>query len=139
MLVLMTTTLSSFSTSPGGDTLKVYLNDKLLFKQFVNHDPSHSISLNEATANDQLIVYYDHCGSIGTGRTICLFDGQQELKKWTFKDTKTESLAGMSCKVSEIKSFQKAGKSIRLMYDSKELRFSTHDFDRMYDVRLFEK
>jgi hypothetical protein len=121
MLVVLTTTLSSFSNPLGMDSYKVYLNDKLLFKQFIEEKPVQSISLNESAGTDQLTVYYDHCGRIGTGRTLSLLDGEQELKKWNFEDTESVSQSGMSCRISDIKAIQKPGKTIRVMYDSKEL------------------
>src|SRR4030095_15623473 len=86
MLVVLTTTFSSFAIPLGMDSYKVFLNDKLLFKQFVHKESIQSISLNESSSSDKLTVYYDHCGHIGTSRTLSLLDGDQELKKWTFKD-----------------------------------------------------
>jgi hypothetical protein len=121
MLVVLTTTFSSFAIPLGMDSYKVYLNDKLLFKQFVHRETIQSISLSESAPKDKLTVYYDHCGKIGTGRTLSLLDGEQELKEWRFKDTQSESLSGMSCQVAEIKALQRSGKTIRLMYNSKEL------------------
>jgi hypothetical protein len=122
MLIALSTTLSSLSGSVGMDNIKVYLNDKLLFKQYVSKDtPVQTISLNEHSASDQLKVYYDHCGRIGTARTISLMDGEQVLKKWDFQDTQSVEASGMSCKVGEIKALQKAGKTLRLVYASEEL------------------
>ncbi|HEX5172359.1 MAG TPA: hypothetical protein VFW11_24455 [Cyclobacteriaceae bacterium] len=122
MLVVLGTTISSFTSPLGMDSYKVYLNDKLLFKQFMTKDaPMQTISLNENSNSDQLTVYYDHCGRIGTGRTLSLLDGQQVLKKWDYQDTQSVQASGMVCKVGDINAFHKAGKTMKLVYDSKEL------------------
>jgi hypothetical protein len=122
MLIALGTTLSSFSGPAGMESFKVYLNDKLLFKQYISRDtPTQTISLSENSATDQLRIYYDHCGRIGTARTISLVDGQQVLKKWDYQDTQSVEASGMSCKVGDIKALQKAGKTLKLVYASEEL------------------
>jgi hypothetical protein len=122
MLIALGTTLSSFSDPVGADSYKVYLNDKLLFRQYVMKDtPMQTISLNANSNGDQLTIYYDHCGRIGTARTISLMDGQQVLKKWDYQDTQSVDASGMSCKVGDIKALQKAGKTLKLVYASEEL------------------
>lgn len=122
MLIALSTTLSSFSGPVGADSFKVYLNDKLLFRQYVMKDaPMQTISLNETSADDHIRVFYDHCGHIGTARTISLMDGQQVLKKWDYQDTQSVEASGMKCKVGDIKALQKAGKTLKLVYASDEL------------------
>lgn len=121
MLVVMTTLFSSFVISLGLDSYKVYLNEKLLFEQLAKGQNVQTISLAESSSGDKLTVFYNHCGRIGTSRTLSLMDGDKELKKWKFKDTQTESLSGMSCEVGEIKSLQKPGQTMRLLYNSNEL------------------
>jgi len=122
MLIALGTTLSSFYRPVGMDSYKVYLNDKMLFKQYLSKDaPMQSISLNENSNSDKLTIYYDHCGRIGTARTLSLTDGEQVLKKWDYQDTQSVDASGMSCKVSDIKSHQKAGKSLKLIYAATEL------------------
>jgi hypothetical protein len=122
MLIAFATTLSAFSGSVGADSFKVYLNDKLLFEKYVTRDQSvKSISLSESSANDQLIVYYDHCGRIGTGRSLTLLNGSDVLKKWEYNDTQSVDASGMICRISDIKSLRKGGRAMELAYSSKEL------------------
>lgn len=122
MLVVLSATLSSFAHAPGADSFKVYLNDKLLFQQYVTRDNAvPTINLGENPGSDLLTIYYDHCGSIGTQRSLTLLDGQQVLKKWEYPDTQAVAASGMNCRVSDIKALQKSSKSISLVYASKEL------------------
>ena len=122
MLITLTATLFSFFAPVGMDSYKVYLNDKMLFKQYASKDaPVQSLSLSENASSDLLTIYYDHCGRIGTARTITLLDGQKVLKKWDYKDTKSIEASGMNCNVGDIKSLQKAGRTLKLIYASTEL------------------
>lgn len=123
MLVALSATLLSFSNAPGADSFKVYLNDKLLFQQYVTRDNAvPTINLGENPGSDLLTVYYDHCGRIGTQRTLTLLDGQQVLKKWEYQDTEVVAASGMNCRVSDLKALQKSGKSPSLVYTAKELQ-----------------
>jgi hypothetical protein len=116
------TTLSAFSGSFGADSFKVFMNDKLLFEKYVTSDhAAKSISLGESSANDQIVVYYDHCGQIGTGRSLTLLNGNEVLKKWDYTDTQSVDASGMACKVADIKAFRKGGKTMELAYSSREL------------------
>jgi len=121
MLITLSAALSSFFAPVGMDSYKVYLNDKMLFKQYMSKDaPIQAISLAESANSDLLTIYYDHCGRIGTARTITLIDGQQVLKKWDYQDAQSVDASGMTCKVGDIKALQKVGKSLKLIYASAE-------------------
>jgi hypothetical protein len=121
LLVVLATMNYSFTTVPGGDSFEVYLNNKLLFQQYVaKKEGVKSIQLDKSNYNDEINVYYHHCGQTGTGRIISLRDAQnKELKVWHFSDANT----AMSCKVKEIMSLQKlnTNNQINLYYSSKEL------------------
>jgi len=122
-LVALVATLSSFSRFLGTDSFKVYLNDNLIFQQYVTREtPVRALSLSESSGDELLTVYYDHCGRIGSHRTLTLLDGNKVLKKWDFPDAKTVASSGMSCPIREIKAMQKPGKSINLVYASQELQ-----------------
>lgn len=123
MLVVLSAALSSYSHAPGADSYKVYLNDKLLFQQYVTRDTTiPTINLGENPGSDLLTIYYDHCGQIGTKRTLTLVDGAEVLKKWEYPDTKIVASAGMNCPVSDMKALQKSGKEISIVYASQELQ-----------------
>lgn len=122
-LVALIATLSSFLSSPGMESFKVYLNDQLLFEQYVTRDAAvQTVSLKESPGNDLLTVYYDHCGRIGSQRTLMLLDGEKVLRKWDYPDTQVVASSGMACRVSDIKALQKPGKAISLVYASQEVR-----------------
>src|SRR3989337_1641585 len=86
-ITLLSTVLSSFSVAPGGDHFEVYLNKKLVFQQIVSQPGSlRSLSLDQGNMNDNVDVFYSHCGKIGTKRTIAIKDGKNVLKQWRFSD-----------------------------------------------------
>jgi hypothetical protein len=123
MFIVLSVTLFSFAIPLGMDNYKVYLNEKLLFHQYVGKDnPLQNISFDKAADKDQLVVYYDHCGRIGSQRVLKLTDGSGVLKEWSFPDTQTIASSGMSCSVKEIKALQKPGRTINLVYASTEIK-----------------
>jgi hypothetical protein len=100
----------SFAATAGGDTYQIYLNNKLVFKQRVlNSSPMdlNSLQLTKANYNDELEIYYSHCGVTGTGRCVEIKDEQNHiLKEWKFKDADAAN-AAMSIPVKEILELQK--------------------------------
>lgn len=116
------TALSAFSGNMGGDSFTIYLNDKLLLQQFVYREEGvKSLQLDQASPNDQLMIYYSHCGKSGTGRSIILKDAQNRtLKEWHFADASGANTA-MTCKVKDILNLQKGNTRINLYYTSREL------------------
>jgi len=122
-LAALVATLSSFSRFLGADSFKVYLNDNLIFEQYVTPETSvQAISLSESSGDEMLTVYYDHCGHIGKQRSLTLLDGNSVLKKWDFPNAKTVASSGMRCPIREIKAMQTPGKTISLVYESLELQ-----------------
>jgi hypothetical protein len=124
VLVALCAILFSFTEKLGGDSYTIYLNDRLLLKEYV-HDIKNvkSISLSESSANDVLKINYSHCGKIGVARNISIKDAQNKiLKTWTFQDVEGNALPTMSFKVKEIVALQKnKGTKLNLVYSSKEL------------------
>ena len=82
--------VQGFSNRPGGDYYKVLLNNKLLTEQFLYKPIAlKTVSLTASNNNDQLTVYYSHCGTAGSGRTISLKSSSGKLlAKWDFSDSK---------------------------------------------------
>ncbi len=75
----------------GGDHYEIYLNKKLLLKQFVGQSSSTRLNLPLDKVNDKdlLSVYYSHCGQTGKGRRIQVKNGENHiLKEWKFADAK---------------------------------------------------
>jgi len=115
---------SSFSDRKGGDSLEIYLNNKLVLEQFMYRDKSvKSLVLTDANYNDKLSIRYSHCGQPGKERSITLKDAQDRIvKKWTFANAGNSNTT-MSCDVKEIMDLQKTKGNItlRLCYTSVEL------------------
>lgn len=112
--------LFSFSIVPGGDVFEIYLNGHKLHQQFVHTDKGvKSLTLQPATGNDKLEVFYSHCGKAGTGRVITIRNEKNELlKEMKFIDGK----AGHSLMAIYRKDIGKDLKgSMKLYYSSREL------------------
>ncbi|MFL5740945.1 MAG: hypothetical protein ACJ75B_12055 [Flavisolibacter sp.] len=122
MIVLALLCLSTLALKPGGDSFEVFLNQKLLFKQFVHQSQSlQNISFAKVGANDQLTVYYHHCGQTGKSRSLILQDAKgHALKEWKFADAQDVD-QGMSLKVKDILQVTKGGAGWSLVYRSREL------------------
>jgi len=122
-LLAICATLFSFSSYRGGDSFSIFLNNKLVFEQHVAmKEGTKSFELGKANYNDQLSVYYSHCGQPGKDRSIAIKDeNNKTLKEWHFGDGKTAK-STMNCKVGDILDLQKnkQGK-LQLFYSSKEL------------------
>ena len=113
--------LLSFSTAPaGGEGFEIYLNNKVVLQQFGNSmDKIKTVSLEQASPDDQLAIVYYHCGKQGKNRTVIIKDEKDNLlKKWNFKDEG----ARMTCKVKDILGLEKGNRSVlKLYYSSSEL------------------
>ena len=124
MMFVFSIILSSFSNKMGGDSFEVYINKKLVFQQYVTRGEAvKSLQLDQSNYNDQVEVYYSHCGQTGTDRTISIRDGQNKvLKEWRFQDT-PGAKSSMACNVKDIMSLQKlsSGNTLNLYYVSHEL------------------
>ena len=58
-----------------------------MFQQFVSQTASlKSLTLDQRNVNDQVDIFYSHCGKIGNKRTISIKDGKKVLKQWRFSD-----------------------------------------------------
>ena len=123
-MLVFSAALFSFSGKLGGDVFEVYINKKLAIQQYVHlKEPVKTLQLDQRNINDEIEVYYSHCGQTGTGRTISLRDAQNKiLKEWHFQDT-PGSKTSMTCNVKDITSVQKlnGGISVGLFYSSHEL------------------
>lgn len=121
-LVALFATMSSFSGTWGGDSYRIYVNNKLVMEELVYNQKSvKSIQLNQNAVNDQVSVYYSHCGKTGTARHIAIKDAKDKvLKEWNYADVSGKE-AAMSCKAKEILALQKSGERLNMYYSSKEM------------------
>jgi len=124
LMLCFFTCLSSFLNKMGGDSFEVYINKKLAIQQYVARGEAvKSLQLDQTNYNDEIEVYYSHCGQTGTGRVISLRDNQNKvLKEWRFQDT-PGAKTSMTCNVKDILSMQKlnGGSTLQLYYFSHEL------------------
>jgi hypothetical protein len=118
VLPLISCTYASFA---GGDHYKIYLNKKLVAEQFVARSTSAlNLQLNESNYNDEITVYYSHCGVTGKSRTIKLKDDKGNiLKEWKFNDG--ENNDAMTIAAKEVLQLEKGHGTLNLYYAAKEL------------------
>lgn len=122
-LVALPLMFLSFSTLPGGDSYEIYLNKKLVMQQYVAVSKGvKQIVLNQGNYNDEIDVYYSHCGTLGKDRSITLKDANNKvIKTWQFANT-TGNNKAMNMKAKDILSLQKTnGGNLQLYYASQEL------------------
>jgi hypothetical protein len=122
-MVFFAAILFSSAVFAGGDSYKIYLNKKLVTEQFVSRASSGSLNLNlgKANYNDEISVYYNHCGTVGKGRSIVIKDSKDNiLKEWKFSDSKDGNAPVMTIQVKDILAFKKnnSDASLKLYYFS---------------------
>jgi hypothetical protein len=115
--------LSSFSGNWGGDSYRVFVNNKLVLHEYVYDMKSvKSVYLNQLSPNDEIAVYYSHCGVSGKARNISIRDGKNKvLKEWKFADSPERTNSPMTCKAKDIIPLQKDADRLNLYYTSKEI------------------
>jgi hypothetical protein len=102
---------ASVSAKAGGDGYEIYLNNKLILKQYQGQNLSlTSLVLSEANVNDKIVICYTRCNvpdQSGKSRSITLKDNNGNvLKVWTFNNL-AEDKGSMSIPVQEILELQK--------------------------------
>jgi len=116
--------LQAFTAKAGGESFEIYLNNKLILRQAVTQSLTlQSLQLDKANKDDELVIYYNHCGTTGKNRTIAIKDDKgNTIKEWKFADA-TGSNKGMTILVKELlqleKNYSHAG--LNIVYSSQEL------------------
>ncbi len=113
----------------GLDSYEIYLNEKLILKQYVNEPLKLArLQLTEANINDRIIINYSQCNmpdKIGKGRSISVKDANgKTIKEWKFTNASGTS-AGMTIPVQELLALNKEaakGKELTLFYAAEGLR-----------------
>lgn len=115
--------LFTFNAKAGGDSYEIYLNNKLILKQFVTQPLSiSSLQLDKANLSDKLTIFYSHCGQPGKGRSLAIKDDKGNIvKQWKFADA-TE-LRGMIIPVKELLQLEKNNSKthLNLYYAAQQL------------------
>ena len=123
LLILLCLTLFSFSPQKGGDSFEILLNGKRVLQQFVYASKGlQTIQLTPVSDNDNLDIYYSHCGHIGTNRCITIKNEKdQPIKVWKLQDA-VDKNGAMSFKLKDILSLRKnKTDKLNLFYSSSEL------------------
>jgi hypothetical protein len=132
LFVLITLSTISFTTSGftnrfGLDKYEIYLNNKLVLKQYLNQPLNlRVLQLDKIKESDQLQIVYCHCmrdNGPGTGRSITLKDERgNALHKWVFADASGGDLK-MTIAVKDLLQLEKknASHQLSLYYASQEL------------------
>ena len=113
----------SFTFPFGGDSLEVFLNKKLVFRQFMHTDQSvKTVTINPAAEKQQLEINYRHCGQVGKSRVLALKNlKNQVVQSWNFTDVNAKE-ASMVINVQDIvKGMKKNEERVHLYYTSKEI------------------
>lgn len=121
--VTLVLVLSSFTVHVGGESYTIHLNNKLVAEHYLTSKAvTPSIALNQAEGNNELSIYYNECGKIGTERKLTIKDDNDKvLKTWSFVNASGEHTP-MVCKDKDILAVtQKEDNSVRLYYTSKEV------------------
>lgn len=117
--------LSSFSGNYGGDSYRVFVNNKLVLEEHVammKGGDVKTITLNQLAPGDEIAVYYSHCGVSGKARNISVRDSRNKvLREWKFADSPERANTPMTCKAKDILPLQKESSTLGLYYSSKEL------------------
>jgi len=124
-LIALSLTLFSVSAMAGGYSYTIYLNNKLILKEYVSKASLtlKDLQLNQSNINDMLVINYNHCGTVGKGRSIVIKDEQgNTLKEWKFADAEASG-GDMKIPVKELLALEKSsGKSgLNIYYYSSQL------------------
>jgi hypothetical protein len=121
ILAFISTTLLSFVPA-GGDKCEIYINNRLVVENYISHSSgTKTVTLFPGNYNNKIDIYYSHCGTIGTNRTLTVKDAQNRiLKKWDFAEASAGNTA-MTLKGKDIMDLQKNNATVKLFYSSKEL------------------
>lgn len=116
-------TFYSFVSPAGGEGFEIYIDNKLVLRQF-NQDMKNlkNFPLDASSAKSELKVKFYHCGMIGKNRSLSLKDNKNTvLKQWHFSNEENKNFA-ISIPVKEVLALQqKAGNAtVYLYYSSKE-------------------
>lgn len=120
-LVSISALLFSFALRPGTDHFEVYLNNKLIMKEFTFHRKTTAPIILDGNTGE-VGVLYSHCGVMGTARKLSLKDGSNKvIKMWEFADVNPKTNDVMKFDLSELNGFKKSNQKLSLCYHAKEL------------------
>jgi hypothetical protein len=125
-LLVFLISFAAINAKAGGDGYEIYLNNKLILKQYQGQSLSlTSLVLSQANVNDKIVICYTRCNvpdKSGKSRSITLKDNNGNvLKVWTFNNL-AEDKGTMSIPVKEILELQKKSgeKPISIFYAAQD-------------------
>ena len=111
----------------GLDSYEIYLNEKLILKQYVNEPLKlASLQLSQANINDRIVINYSQCNmpdKLGKGRSVSVKDATgKTVKVWKFANASGKRV-GMEIPVKELLALnsQVAGKDLTFFYAAEGL------------------
>lgn len=123
-LTIIIVCLQAFTAKAGGESFEIYLNNKLILRQAVSQSLTlQSLQLDKANKNDDLVIYYNHCGTTGKNRTIAIKDDKgNTIKEWKFADA-TGSNKSMTIPVKDLLQLEKnySQANLNLVYFAQQL------------------
>lgn len=113
-------TFATLRAGGGRDSFKVYLNNRLIYEQWVGEKISlDALQLDESNRADNLTFHYSHCGKIGTGRKLSVKDADgKTLREWKFANAEGKQ-SGMVVPVKEL--LQLRQQDVSFFYTASEL------------------
>lgn len=121
LFILLIIILSSFSVIPGGDSFKIYVNNKLVIQEHLYGRKETARLVVNPESDEQVSVEFNNCGKLNTERKLIIKDGENKIvKKWEFTDS-PDLKSPMSFKVSEITAISEKMQNMNLYYASNEV------------------
>jgi hypothetical protein len=124
IITIVVICLQGFTSPTGGESFEIYLNNKLILRQAVTQSLTlQSLQLDKASKDDQLVIYYNHCGATGKNRTIAIKDDKgNTIKEWKFADASGNN-KGMTIPVRELLQLEKnySQTSLNIVYYAQQL------------------
>jgi hypothetical protein len=112
--------LLGFKSPAGGEGYEIYLDNKLVVRQFGSTiSQVTSVTLDKTAYNSRLVVKYWHCGRVAKNRQVTLKNGEDKvLLQWNFPD---KDDAAIGCAVKDIMDLKTGSGTLKLYYSSSEL------------------
>lgn len=122
-IVMVATILVAFDR-PGGHSLQVYLDDRLVLEQYVTSSTeAPMLRLDPAKSYKKIDVRYNECGRTVTGRKLIIKDSRDNmLKAWSFEGSAAGLKDAMTCEIKDIVALKQAGSNVLKLY------YSSNDF-----------
>ena len=118
--IVLSIAFSAFSNKRGGDVFQIYLNGKQVHQQFVHIDKSpKTIQLSSLKENDNIAVFYSHCGNSGKNRVLTIKNEKEEVVRVLKFPDAADNRSRMSFSAKDMSKIK--NHKLRLYYTSQEI------------------